>query len=548
MKYILTSFLFSFSIFSFSQVSYSSSSSTYYKNIDGKKVAFTIVKSSDNGNESQRCILNNFIDIDCEIVANCFNKNNCNEVKKILKKEEKNQKENNVKNIDKSEIFINLRTNKSEMFVGEQLSAISEIYIKKGINIQNTNISPISYDGFWEDEIKINTNKRKQKVIDGINYTLIKFRHSVLTTQKAGTLTIPATNMEVGVQKRGRLISKHPFFGNQYETVLTTQNIKTSTKEIKVRELPEPKPKNFYGIVSENFKIKNEIDRTNLKTSEAISYKVTFRGEGNINMLEPFNIKFPNSFEVFDPIITDKTYTGNHSTGGKKTFEYILIPREKGNFIIPKISFNYFNPKTEKYITINSKSYNIEVKQGKEYSPTSHNSISMQKLELLQYSGFTSITFRKAMKKWYKIIFWTVLSSILLWILVFYFLSKRTINTKEFKRRKSTKIAIKRLKNARIRINNGDFDMFFEETEKSLWGYFSDKFSISQSELSKETVEYYFKKNNIENSLKNRFIELLNICEFARYAPENNKNQQMEETLEKAKEIIIEVEGNIKKK
>ena len=95
------------------------------------------------------------------------------------------------------------------------------------------------------------------------------------------------------------------------------------------------------------FSIRSEIDRTNLKTSEAISCKVIFRGEGNINMLEPFKINFQNSFEVFDPIITDKTYIGNHNTGGTKIFEYILIPREKGNYTIPNVSFSYFNPETK---------------------------------------------------------------------------------------------------------------------------------------------------------------------------------------------------------
>ena len=75
---------------SFSQVSFSSSSSnTYYKQIEGQRVSFTIVKSNDNGQESQRCILNNYIDIDCEVVSNCFNKNECDEVKRILKEEER---------------------------------------------------------------------------------------------------------------------------------------------------------------------------------------------------------------------------------------------------------------------------------------------------------------------------------------------------------------------------------------------------------------------------------------------------------------------------
>ena len=59
--------------------------------------------------------------------------------------------------------------------------------------------------------------------------------------------------------------------------------------------------------------------------------------------------------------------------------------------------------------------------------------------------------------------------------------------------------------------------MFFEEIEKSIWGYF-DKFNIDSSNLSKENIDFYFTKNLINDRLKNQFIVLLQDCEFARYA------------------------------
>ena len=542
--------LFCFSKFlSFSQVSYSSTSSnTYYKQIDGQRISFTIIKSNNNGEESQKCLLNNYTEIDCEIVSNCFNKNECDEVKRILKEEKKEQENHSIKNTDKSDVFINLRTNKSEIYVGEQISSISEIYIKNGVNIQNTNIEPITYDGFWEDEVKINTNKQKRKIIDGINYTSIKFRHSVLTSQKSGLLIIPPNNVEVEIPTKGRLIQNHPFFGPQYETVLNTRNIKTKEKRIQVKELPKPAPKNFYGIVSKKFNIETEINRTQIKTSEAINFKVIFRGEGNINMLEPFEINFPNTFEIFDPIITDKTYVGNHNTGGSKIFEYVLIPREKGNFIIPSISFSFFNPNSEKYEELFTKAIQVNIEQGKKYFDSDTSILSNNKLDLIQNSEFSKISFRNNIFKYYSKLFLVIILSLFLLITIEFILSKRVINTTEIRKRKSTKIAIKRLKNAQKCIKNNNFSAFFEEIEKSLWGYFADKFNISSANLSKENINYYFTKNSIDKILKDNFINLLKDCEFARYAPKNNQHKQMQETLNRAKEIIIEVESKLKKK
>ncbi len=132
--------------------------------------------------------------------------------------------------------------------------------------------------------------------------------------------------------------------------------------------------------------------------------------------------------------------------------------------------------------------------------------------------------------------------------LVYFSLSKRRENKKETRRKKSNKIAIKRLKNASFCLKNGNFDQFFEEIEKSLWGYFADKFEVNSSKLSKETINLYFNKRNIKAKTKNNFVSLLNICEFARYSPSKDKNQQMERTLENAQKIIIEVESDMNKK
>lgn len=473
-------------------------------------------------------------------------------------------KENKIINNEKH-VFIKLQINKSEIFIGEQISAISRIYIKNGVNLQNTEISPIKYDGFWEEEIEIKTNKKEREIINGIAYDVIKFRHSVLTAQKSGDIIIPASEMEVSIAVRGKLIGYDFFNRPQYQTILKSESINSRPRKIKVKELPRPKPKHFYGTVSEKFTINSEIDKTNLTTSEAISFKLTLRGEGNINMLDPFKIEFPSSFEVFEPIITDKTYVGNNNTGGTKTFEYILIPRKKGDFTIPEIKFSYFNPKTEKYIELNTKEHLISVKKDaetdqkveegiggdtleEEYTSSDTTQNDIENLDSLENSKNSSITKKQFFSEWYSIALWIIFIVIIISYLVYFSLSKRRENKKETRRKKSNKIAIKRLKNASFCLKNGNFNQFFEEIEKSLWGYFADKFEVNSSELSKETIDLYFNKRNVKTETKNNFISLLNICEFARYSPSKDRNQQMEKILENAKEIIIEVESDMKKK
>ena len=114
------------------------------------------------------------------------------------------------------------------------------------------------------------------------------------------------------------------------------------------------------------------------------------------------------------------------------------------------------------------------------------------------------------------------------------------------KSRKATNIAQKRLRNAQKYLNMNEKELFFEGIEKSLWGYFSDKFAVELSQLSKESIQHYFRKNMINEKTEIQFITLLKDCELARYAPSAMQNSKMEALLKSAQEIIIEVESQKK--
>ena len=114
------------------------------------------------------------------------------------------------------------------------------------------------------------------------------------------------------------------------------------------------------------------------------------------------------------------------------------------------------------------------------------------------------------------------------------------------KSRRATKIAQKRLKNAQKHLNMNEGELFFEDIEKSLWGYFADKFVVELSQLSKESIQHYFSKNTISEKTEIQFIALLNDCELARYAPSTMQKSKMEALLKSAQEIIIEVESQKK--
>ena len=95
-------------------------------------------------------------------------------------------------------------------------------------------------------------------------------------------------------------------------------------------------------------------------------------------------------------------------------------------------------------------------------------------------------------------------------------------------------------------MKDNNFDGFFEEIEKSLWGYFADKFKVDIINLSKDSIDNYFTINGITIEIKNQFINLLNRCELERYSPVSNKSEQLSSLLSEAEKIIINVEAELK--
>jgi hypothetical protein len=85
--------------------------------------------------------------------------------------------------------------------------------------------------------------------------------------------------------------------------------------------------------------------------------------------------------------------------------------------------------------------------------------------------------------------------------------------------RKASKVASQRLKTVAKYLKENKSEMFYDETLKAVWGYLSDKLNIPVSALTKDNVDVNLTKYGVDNSQIRDFREILDIAEFARYAP-----------------------------
>ena len=80
-----------------------------------------------------------------------------------------------------------------------------------------------------------------------------------------------------------------------------------------------------------------------------------------------------------------------------------------------------------------------------------------------------------------------------------------------------------------------------------MWGYLSDKLSIPVSELNKDNISLRLSQRGGDEETINKFLQLLNDCEFERYAPISNKESAMRHTFESAEQLISILESTIKR-
>ena len=545
------------------QINFSSTKQNSFQLRTNKLGAFYITKieRTSNGKKSEQCIING-TEINCELISRCQN-GNCNELenylinnkilqisKPINNQKTKNTNNNNKKVVSGNQLFINATTNKREIYVGEQIIVTYKLHTRLN-NLENYEIpSEPNLNGFWKKDLSI-SSRFKQENINGITYLTAVIKKTVLTAQKSGKLTIDPMKVTCNTrvlnqQNRSR---SWPNFGNVYS--LKKEFISSRPIVINVSELPNPKPKGFKGAVGE-FNISSNIDKIELKANDAITYSIKITGTGNIELIDAMKINFPEDFEVYDPKINDKIIEGGNKRS-TKNYEFLLIPRYEGSYEIPSYTFIFFNPKTKKYITKKTSKYNISVLKSdnneKGYVPITQQEI-IESNKDINYIKIDTVLVKKSdknqnLKLFYLLFFLPILVIIILRIILFF--KKDVItNILDRKHKIANKIANKKLRKASECIKNKNFEGFFEETEKSLWGYFADKFKVQIADLSKESVESYFNDNNIKKDVEIRFIELINHCEFARYAPSNNKDKQMSDILSSAKKIIIDVESELK--
>ncbi len=454
-------------------------------------------------------------------------------------------------------LFVKTIVSKTKAFLGEQITVTHKVYTRYQLR-GFQDIKFPDYTGFWAQDVP--NNPQIQVVnenIDGVSYQVGELKRTYLFAQRSGKLEIEPMNIECVVRKQSNRSPRdifEQFFGGGFEDA--TYSVKSKAVAIEILPLPEAnKPADFSGAVG-NYSFKAQISKDKIKANDAINLTITLTGKGNIKLVDPLKINFPEDFETYDPKTKENITSGANGVSGSKIFDYLIIPRHEGDYKIDPIHFSYFDPEKKQYITLSSPEFNILVGKGKEseeptnvFNPRSKEDVKVLGKDI-RYIKTNNIHLEPKGNYFFgSPLFYLGLISPFFAFIGFVFLRrKNTEQNKDaiaVKSRKATKMAKKRLSLAEQYLKSNNKEQFYMEIFKSLYGYISDKLNILAADLSKEHISNTLKAKNVNEATIQQLIETLDNCEYARYAP-SAVSGDLNSIYTKTVELITKIEHEIK--
>ena len=456
--------------------------------------------------------------------------------------------------ISDKELFMLATVNKTNVYEQEAILLTYKVYTQ--VNLTGLHGDTPDLKGFHTQEVELPQQKTfTLEHYNGRNYNTTIWQQFVLFPQQSGKLEIPSLSFEGTVSQR--IASADPFdaFFNGGNYVDIKKNLVTPKLTINVKELPAGKPTNFSGGVGE-FTLSSSISTQELKTNDAVTIKLVISGTGNMKLINTPEVGFPQDFEIYDPKVDNKFNLTRNGLAGNKVIEYLAIPRHAGTYTIPPIEFSYFDLKSQSYKTLKTDAYTLNVAKGEGNSDqVVANFTSKEDLKVLgqdiRYikTGDTRLTQKDdylfgSTSYW----LWYIIPLVLFiaFMLIYRKQAMENANVAKVRTKKANKVAAKRMKNAGKLLAEKKSEAFYDEVLKALWGYISDKLSMPVSQLSKDNIEEELQKHQVADELIKAFIDTLNDCEFARYAP-GNQDEKMDKIYSSAIDVISKMENSIKR-
>ena len=258
---------------------------------------------------------------------------------------------------DDPPIFVLARADHKRAYVGQQVTVSYDLFYR--IQPRNVSFNKLpTFVGFWTEDLFVAQQlESHQEMRGGASYNVAPLRRVALFPTGAGTHAVGtlAVSCDIPQQRSGRggvlddFFAGDPFFGRSRSVLLQSEEL-----QIEVLPLPEQgRPAEFTGAVG-RFQLSVEAQPTQVAVGDPVTLRVLIEGEGNMASVQPLQVDAATGVKLYDPKVEEEERITNGVYGGRRLFEYILIPEQGGTLNIPPLRFAYFDPHQARYEVLKS--------------------------------------------------------------------------------------------------------------------------------------------------------------------------------------------------
>lgn len=444
--------------------------------------------------------------------------------------------------------FITASADRRSCYTGEHVVITYKYYTRLKTEVNVTHYP--SYSGLSI----IDLNERNQQTIERVNnrdynvYIIHKVQGYPL---QAGNLEIEPLEMDITAwfikEEYYKSQNMQPeqvrdFDPDKYENASMAQQrvtVKSKAISLTVLELPvKQQPQGFKGAVG-NYAIITSVEKKAMHAGEKNTFSVTVTGRGNMHLLNAPEISFPEKIELFEPIVKEELNNYTIPVAGKKTFHFPFVINDTGNFLLPAVSFSYFNVSNKQFNTASSKPLMLTVTKAVYTKPVF---ITEQKEEkswmAKMFSSRVKVIFTVAI---------LILTGLLIWIKQDK--KREAILKKEAEKKRLLQMQQQQKEQALLNemknpletsLNNllqQDKSLFIKNLHREYKGFLAKKMNILSYNLSNKTLGDKMDELQYSTDTTSEAVQTLEQIEFYLFTP-GTENAEMEMLYEKAAGVI----------
>jgi hypothetical protein len=413
---------------------------------------------------------------------------------------------------NESDIFLRASLDKDTAWLGEQVTLTLTIYSRVDLSSVDSVTMP-KLEGFWSEDLDTPTQLQPEtRVVGGVQYHAYLLRRRALFAVKPGNIEIDPAEADIttGFLFRGSKLHR-----------------KGNTMTLKVK----PLPKEATGLNVGRWRLSTDVSQTTVAVGTPIQAHVILEGRGNLKRADVPKLTGPNALKFYEPQTTDKMSIVRGVLGGRRSQEYVVLPRQTGTFTLPAMTLRYFNPESGQVETSSTDPITLNVTLGAnppigQPNPPGEPPLRPQQplepvvgLKSLRHAAvFTQPSRAVWSRPWF---IPTALAPFALSLVMAFvgFARRRGAADPAAEKKRKARAARARLAAAEKLRSAGKTEDFYVEVEKALTTFLEARLSTPAAGLTRAQLDEKMTAAKVDETVRTQVKSALDTCDMGRFAP-----------------------------